>query len=73
MEDRRAPPQIAAIPEELRKKGQEQLEAEISIIEGWLEDLNETREDNPESLAARKSYMDMLRSRKDLLMALRKQ
>ena len=73
MEERRKPHAPAPIPADLRDQGAQQLKAEIKLIEGWLEDLNETREDNPESLAARKTYHDMLRSRNDLLDALNKQ
>ena len=71
-EDRRQPQENAAIAPELVKRGKQQLESEIRILELWLLQLNETRKDNPESLAARKTYGDMLQSRKDLLSTLQK-
>ena len=71
-EDRRQPQENAAIAPELVKRGKQQLESEIRILELWLLQLDETRKDNPESLAARKTYGDMLQSRKDLLSTLQK-
>ena len=71
--DRRQPPEIAALSPELADRGKQQLESEIRLLEEWLQELDQTRQDNTESLAARKSYSDMLQSRKDLLAALRKQ
>ena len=71
-EDRRQPQENAALAPELVLRGKQQLEGEIRILESWLLQLDETRKDNPESLAARKTYGDMLQSRKDLLSALQK-
>tara|TARA_R110000772_G_scaffold170081_2_gene281979 strand:- start:332 stop:559 length:228 start_codon:yes stop_codon:yes gene_type:complete len=69
MKDRRSPNQQAAekIPEELARQARTQLESEISILKSWLKDLNETREDNPESIIARNSYTEMLQNRQELL------
>lgn len=61
------------ISPELLQKGKVQLESEIRLIEGWLAELDETRKDNSESLSARKHYMDMLQSRRDLLQNLQRQ
>jgi len=72
MQDRRVTPEDATISAELYQKGTTQLETEIRILEVWLAELNETSRDNPFSLAARKSYGDMLQSRKDLLKSLQK-
>jgi hypothetical protein len=72
MQERRGTPENAELSPELVLKGKAQLEAEIRLIEGWLAELEETRKDNPESLAARKSYGDMLQSRRDLLQSLQK-
>lgn len=72
MQDRRVIPEDAIIAAELYQKGTTQLETEIRILEGWLAELDETRGDNPFSLAARKSYGDMLQSRRDLLKSLQK-
>lgn len=72
MQERRTTPEGTDLSPELVLKGRVQLEAEIKLIEGWLAELDETRKDNPESLAARKSYGDMLQSRRDLLASLQK-
>lgn len=73
MKDRRSQQQPAAekIPEELMQQARIQLENEITILENWLKDLNETREDNPESIIARKSYTEMLQNRQELLNTLK--
>ena len=71
-EDRRQPAESTSLSPELVQRGKQQLESEIRTIEGWLEQLEQTRKDNPQSLAARKAYSDMLQSRKDLLAVLRK-
>lgn len=70
MEERRNAPDNAELPPELILKGKAQLDAEIKIIEGWLAELDEASKDNPEALAARKNYLDMLQSRRDLLQSL---
>ena len=71
MKDRRSDAIEEPIPEDLLTKGRSQLEAEISIIEGWLSDLDETREDNPESILARTTYTNMLLNRRELLSTLK--
>ena len=71
-EDRRQPLENATLAPELVQRGKQQLESEIRILELWLLQLEETRKDNPESLAARKTYGDMLQSRRDLLGTLQK-
>ena len=58
------------IPEALAKKAKTQLEQEIATIESWLADLNETRDDNSESIIAKKSYTEMLQNRQELLNAI---
>lgn len=70
MEDRRSTPGTIAIAATQLALGAARLEAEIRLIEDWLAGLEETRKDNPESLAARKTYGDMLQSRRDLLHSL---
>jgi hypothetical protein len=72
MQDRRGIPEDTLISAELYQKGTTQLENEIKILEGWLAELDETRGDNPFSVAARISYGDMLQSRRDLLKSLQK-
>jgi hypothetical protein len=72
LEDRRQPPEIKEISAELLQLGKAQLESEIRILDSWLQQLDETRKDNLESLSARKTYSDMLESRKELLESLKK-
>lgn len=71
-EERRQPPENNPPSPDLLQRGKIQLDAEIRILETWLAQLDETRKDNPESLAARKAYSDMLQSRRDLLATLQK-
>ncbi|MDT8399576.1 MAG: hypothetical protein RQ899_13275 [Pseudomonadales bacterium] len=73
MQDRRKTKPDTRIPPDLLAQGKTQLEAEIKIIEGWLADLEGTRDDNSESAAAKKSYNDMLQSRRELLSTLNRQ
>lgn len=72
MQDRRSAPDSTELSPELVQKGKTRLEAEIRLIEGWLAQLEGTRPDNTEMLAARKNYMDMLQSRRDLLQSLQR-
>ncbi|MBN4054038.1 hypothetical protein JYT97_04040, partial [Haliea sp. AH-315-K21] len=55
------------IPETLAKNAKAQLEKEIRMIENWLKDLEETRDDNSASIIARSSYTEMLQNRQELL------
>jgi hypothetical protein len=73
MQDRRQPPETTVLDKALVLQAIAQLEREISLIEGWMAELNETSKDNAEALSARKSYADMIQSRKDLLQTLHKQ
>lgn len=57
--------------DDLRNKGITQLESEILLLEQWLGELDETSDDNIESINARKHYMDMIQSRRDVLELLR--
>lgn len=72
MKDRRSKTQQEPdkIPAALAKKAKTQLENEITTIESWLSDLNETRDDNSESIIAKKTYTEMLQNRQELLNAL---
>ncbi len=69
MKDRRSshPDTIEEIPENLSKQAISQLESEIATLQGWLDDLGETREDNPEAIIAKKFYRDMIQNRQELL------
>jgi hypothetical protein len=72
MQERRSAPESTELSPDLVQKGKTRLEAEIRLIEGWLAQLEGTRPDNTEMLAARKNYMDMLQSRRDLLQSLQR-
>jgi hypothetical protein len=72
MQERRQHPEPAILTPELVVQATRQLEREIRLIEGWLAELEETSKDNREALAARKSYDDMIQSRRDLLQTLQK-
>ncbi len=72
MQERRSTPETAELSPELVQKGKTRLEAEIRLIESWLAQLEGTRSDNSEMLAARKTYMDMLQSRRDVLHSLQR-
>jgi len=65
-------PQIS-IDQKLIDEGTTQLTSEIKILESWLSELNSSESGDPESEAAKKSYNDMLRSRKEMLNTLNKQ
>lgn len=72
MQERRNTPESTELSPELVQKGKNRLEAEIRLIESWMAQLEGTRPDNTEMLAARKNYMDMLQSRRDLLQSLQR-
>jgi hypothetical protein len=72
MQERRSAPDNTELSPELVQKGKTRLEAEIRLIEDWMAQLEGTRPDNTEMLAARKNYMDMLQSRRDLLQSLQR-
>lgn len=72
MQERRSTQDSTELSPELVQKGKTRLEAEIRLIESWLAQLEGTRPDNTEMLAARKNYMDMLHSRRDLLQSLQR-
>ncbi|GAB5500041.1 MAG: hypothetical protein PsegKO_23520 [Pseudohongiellaceae bacterium] len=59
------------IDQKLIEEGTQQLTSEIAVLEAWLQELDATDGDNAEVVAARKSYNDMLRSRKEMLSSLR--
>lgn len=54
------------------EEGSTQIETEITILEGWLKDLKETSEDNPEAILSKTTYTDMLLNRQELLNTLKK-
>ena len=61
------------IDQKLIDEGTAQLNSEIQVLENWLAELDSTGEDDADVAAARKSYHDMLSSRREMLSALAKQ
>ena len=61
------------IDQKLIDEGTAQLNSEIQVLEIWLAELDSTGDDDAEVAAARKSYHDMLSSRREMLSALAKQ
>ena len=61
------------IDKQLIDEGTAQLTSEIKVLESWLNELDASESTDPESEAARKSYNDMLRSRREMLNTLTKQ
>ncbi|NKB31668.1 MAG: hypothetical protein GKR91_01025 [Pseudomonadales bacterium] len=62
-----------SIDQRLIEEGTAQLTSEIEVLEAWLNELDASDENDAEVVAARKSYNDMLRSRKEMLSTLAKQ
>ncbi len=73
MDDREYGNTDLEIDQKLIAEGAMQLTGEIKVLEAWLRELDEAEEENEEILAVRKSYNDMLRSRKEMLNTLEKQ
>ena len=61
------------IDKQLIDEGTAQLTSEIKVLESWVNELDAAESKDPESEAARKSYNDMLRSRREMLNTLTKQ
>ncbi len=64
------PPEKFSIDQDLVNDGINQLSSEIKVLEAWLKELEKSGTADQDSTAARKSYKDMLRSRKEMLSAL---
>ena len=62
-----------SIDQKLVEEGTAQLRSEIEVLEAWLLELEASDENDAEVIAARKSYNDMLRSRREMLSTLAKQ
>lgn len=76
MKDKRQNPTDDAgvsIDQKLIEEGTAQLNSEIQVLETWLSELDSSNKESSEVLAARKSYNDMLSSRKEMLSTLAKQ
>lgn len=62
-----------SIDQKLIEEGTTQLNSEIQVLEAWLQELESSNQGDSEIVAARKSYNDMLRSRKEMLISLARQ
>ncbi|MCY4266125.1 MAG: hypothetical protein OXE78_14940 [Gammaproteobacteria bacterium] len=71
--DRLAAESNISIDQKLIEEGTAQLNNEIEVLETWLSELDGSDDSNPELVATRKSYSDMLQSRKEMLSTLAKQ
>ena len=71
--DQSDPSDNVSIDQKLVEEGTIQLRNEIEVLEVWLRELEASDENDVEVIAARKSYNDMLRSRKEMLSTLAKQ
>jgi hypothetical protein len=61
------------IDQKLIEEGTAQLSSEIKVLEAWLLELDSSNAKDSEVIAAKKSYNDMLRSRKEMLSTLARQ
>ena len=61
------------IDQKLIDEGTAQLASEIKVLEAWLQELETSGDHKAEVIATRKSYNDMLRSRKEMLNTLENQ
>jgi hypothetical protein len=61
------------IDQKLIEEGTAQLISEIAVLENWLAELDTAGKNDSEVAATRKSYHDMLNSRREMLSALAKQ
>ncbi len=62
-----------SIDQKLIEEGTAQLTSEIQVLETWLQELESSDDSDAEVQAARKSYSDMLQSRREMLSSLAKQ
>lgn len=62
-----------SIDQKLIEEGTAQLTSEIQVLETWLQELEASDDSDAEVQAARKSYSDMLQSRREMLSSLAKQ
>jgi hypothetical protein len=62
-----------SMDQRLIEEGTAQLTREIEVLEAWLRELEMLKGNDIETVAARKSYNDMLRSRREMLSSLDQQ
>lgn len=68
--ERKTPIDHIQIDQQLVAEGIAQLASEIKVLETWLAELAGSETTDSEAEAARKSYRDMLQSRREMLTAL---
>ena len=73
MKDKRQTQRTSQIDQKLVEEGSAQLSSEIEILESWLADLSNADVSDPHIIDTKKSYLDMLRSRQEMLNALQAQ
>ena len=73
MDDREYENSDLEIDQKLIAEGAMQLTGEIKVLEAWLLELDDAEGESEDILAVRKSYNDMLRSRREMLSTLEKQ
>jgi hypothetical protein len=71
MKDKRQAQGAPDIDPRLIAEGTAQLAGEIEILETWLADLKKADPKDPQVAEARTSYLDMLRSRREMLSTLK--
>ena len=62
-----------SVDQKLIEEGTAQLKNEIKVLESWLRELDVLDDPDAEKTATRKSYSDMLQSRKQMLSTLARQ
>ncbi|MCB1664568.1 MAG: hypothetical protein KDI28_02240 [Pseudomonadales bacterium] len=73
MKDLRKPRTVASIDSALLLSGERQLQHEIRLLQDWIAELEAREDKQPSDNLALSTYRDMLRSREDMLEALRQQ
>ncbi len=73
MKDKRNSPKSIVIDPELKATAEAQLLEEIALIEHWITTTQRQSQKDQKVAALNAKYIDMLRSRQDMLAALQKQ
>ena len=58
---------MVSLDKKLIEEGTKQISSEIKVLERWLAEIEASGKEDADSLAAKKSYNDMLRSRREML------
>ncbi len=76
IKEKRKATRSPSLDQSLIEEGSAQLSSEITILETWLANLDKLEEpeaSDPATVETRNSYLDMLRSRREMLKALKEQ